>query len=80
MVAKPLGDPGLPPFSRQTDGWQANPPYPAASRVGFSERLREYPEFANRVPTSTPLLASLNAILLGLAPHRPEFSHSLATC
>jgi hypothetical protein len=57
---------------------------------GCSERLCENPEFANRVPTSTPrawrahadcpnfLLPSMP--FLGLAPYRPEFSHSLASC
>jgi hypothetical protein len=64
--------------------------FPHASRVSCSERLCENPEFANRVPTSTPrawgahadrphfLLPSMP--FLGLAPHRPEFSHSLARC
>ena len=55
---------------------------------GCSERLCENPEFANRVPTSTPrawgahaarhhfLLSEMS--FLGLAPHRSEFSHSLS--
>jgi hypothetical protein len=60
------------------------------SRVSCSERLCENPEFANRVPTSTPrawgahadhphfLLPSMP--FLGLAPLRPDSSHSLASC
>ena len=56
----------------------------------FSERLCENPEFANRVPTSTPRAWGEHADLprfllpsmpfLGLAPHRPDLSHSLVSC
>ena len=77
------------PFSHNSAG-KSRSSFPHASRVSCSERLCENPEFANRVPTSTPrawgahadrphfLLPSMP--LLGLAPHRPEFSHSLASC
>jgi hypothetical protein len=41
---------------------------------GCSESLCENPEFANRVPTSTPLLASLNAILGAGAPQARVFA------
>jgi len=63
--------------------------FSAAGPVSCYERLCENPEFANRVPTSTPrawgahtdrphfLLPSMP--FLGLAPHMPEFSHSLAS-
>jgi hypothetical protein len=56
---------------------------------GCSDSLCGNPEFANRVPTSTPrawrahagrphcLLPSMP--FFGLAPHRPEFSHSPAS-
>ena len=56
---------------------------------GCSESLCGNPEFANRVPTSTPrawgahaarhhfLLSEMS--FLGLAPHRSESSHSLAS-
>ena len=71
-------------------GRRGTPRFPPASRVSCSERLCENPEFANRVPTSTPRAWAAHAArphfllpsipFLGLAPDRPEFSHSLAIC
>jgi len=56
---------------------------------GCSESLCGNPEFANRVPTSTPRAWGAHAArphfllpsmpFLGLAPHRSQFSHSLAS-
>ena len=83
------GGSGNGPFILAHSGGQDTANFPHASRVSCSERLCENPEFANRVPTSTPrawgahadrphfLLPSMP--FLGLAPHRPEFSHSLAS-
>ena len=69
---------------------QARPYFPHASRVSCSERLCDNPEFANRVPTSTPRAWGAHAArphfllpsmpFLGLAPHRPDFSHGPASC
>ena len=61
-----------------------------ASRARCGEGLCENPKFANRVPTSTPRAWGAHADrphfllppmpFLGLAPHRPEFLHSLVSC
>jgi len=63
--------------------------FPHASRVSWSERLCENPEFANRVPTgsqdhapamySGPTSESIRASLKGQVPTGPNFSHSLAS-
>jgi len=84
----PAAQATLEPFSRILAG-KAPSNFPHASRVSSSESLSENPEFANSVPTSTPRAWGAHADrphflrpsmpFLGLAPQRPEFSHSLAS-